>query len=118
MQTGRPVHSFSSYPSYLLPGDSIAKYFNTRRDGGSWDDLAPLRPPFSSPPLPSFASSCTTRVCHMARTFHPLSRKGIRANDHRDTNQGEARSLVIDRFLLLLLLLFLPRSKRVFERRW
>ena len=38
-----------------------------------------------------FASSCTTRVCHMARTFHPLSRKGIRANDHRDTNQGEAR---------------------------
>ena len=91
MQTGRPVHSFSSYPSYLLPGDSIAKYFNTRRDGGSWDDLAPLRPPFSSPPLPSFASSCTTRVCHMARTFHPLSRKGIRANDHRDTNQGEAR---------------------------
>ena len=67
-----------------------------------------------------FASSCTTRVCHMARTFHPLSRKGIRANDHRDTNQGEARSLVIDRFLLLLLLflLLLLRSKRVFERRW
>lgn len=58
----------------------------------------PPRPLF--PPPPSFVRIISIVYASAVHSLSPtLSRKGIRgrANDHRDTNQGEARSLVIDR---------------------
>ena len=52
-------------------------------------------PPFVHHSLLLLLPRSHHRVPHASATwhgtFHPLSRKGIRANDHRDTNQGEAR---------------------------